>query len=109
MTVNSELIAIELTLRHHGPVYYGDDTTATRIAEDWQDYGFSDRQVDQWCKAYCWEPSVADEFRNAGMSADAADRACKLFDERYGGDSMYAVCNEDLDAQSVISFYKANG
>jgi hypothetical protein len=109
MTTEQQAISsIELTLRNHGPMFYGDDTTARRIAEEWHDYDFRPDQVDQWCKAYCWDPDIAAEFHNAGMTPKTAARACELFDAKYGGDSMYAACNEDLDAQSVISLYKAS-
>ena len=113
MTTKQQAISsIELTLRNHGPMFYGDNTTARRIAKEWRDYGFRPDQVDQWCKSYCWTPSVAAEFHEADMTPHAAAQACEAFDAKYGltrgMDSMYAACNEDLDAQSVISFYKAN-
>ena len=111
--VQSEIDAIKLVLISHGPVYSGgDQNSAKRIANEWHDYGFDAAETDEWCGAGCWTPSVAAEFHESHMTPRIASRACEAFDAKYGPtrgmDSMYAACNEDLDAQSIISLYKAS-
>jgi hypothetical protein len=108
MTTKQQAIAsIELTLRNHGPMFYGDDTTARRIAEEWHGYDFRADQVDQWCAVGCWDASVAAEFHNAGMTPRAASRACERYNERHGQshceDAMYETCDGNLPTADIIA------
>ena len=108
MTDSQAIAEIVSTLLSHGPVYSGGDQhTAKGIAADWYESGFSAAEVDEWCRVYCWDASVAAEFHAAHMTPRIASRACERYDERHrqmrGMDSMYAACNGDLDTATIIA------
>ena len=105
----AEIDAIKSVLLSHGPVFYGNnDDDAAAVAEDWYDYGFHAKGVDSWCGIGCWAAHAANEFYLANMSPRIAAKACRMYDYRQAhADSMYAVCNGDLDPAAVIGFYKA--
>lgn len=107
--VQAEIDAIKVELISYGSMFYGNSLEdAAAIAEDWYDCGFTFDQVDRWCAAGCWTPSVAAEFRDAYMTPRIAVKACELYDERHGTDSMYAACNNDLNTADIIAEHKAS-
>lgn len=109
MTESQAIAEIVSTLLSHGPVYSGGDQhTAKGIAADWYESGFDASEVDEWCRVYCWDASVAADFHNAGMRPNTAAKACRMYDYRQAhADSMYAACNGDLPTADIIAFYKA--
>ena len=108
MTEAKIIADIARVLITHGPVFSGGDQhTAKGIAADWHESGFNAAEVDEWCRVYCWDASVAAEFHEAHMTPRIASRACERYDERHGltrgMDAMYASCNGDLDTAAIIA------
>ena len=105
----SKIIAeIARVLITNGPVFSGGDEHAAKgIATDWYDHNFNAAEVDEWCRVYCWDASVAAEFHAAHMTPRIASRACERYEERHGKtrgtDSMYAACNGDLPTADIIA------
>ena len=43
------------------------------------------------------------------MGPSRARKACDAYDAAHdGSDSMYAACNNDMDADAIVEFYRAS-
>jgi hypothetical protein len=97
-------------LRMYGDSYTGSDAYAT--AEDWDDYGFTPDQVNDWCGTRVWDAATASAWAIAGLTPDDVAQAKRelLVDggmENYTDYCpIYSTCNGDTDPQVIINAHR---
>ena len=103
MTTEQAIDDIARVLIDHGHTQDTDD-----LAAEWAGYGFDANDVESWCEVGCWEPFVAADFREAGMTPQMADEACDQYGREEGLEmpAMYAVCNLDVSADDIIAAHQ---
>ena len=105
---NIESIAI--VLLSHGEAFHGG--CPEDAAAEWDKYGFSYDEVDEWCGAEVWGAATANELRLAGMTPTDTQKVClRMFDEHgagayTGGWPTYAVCVGDMSPSRIVEAWK---
>lgn len=96
-------------LERHGWRFTGNNVQD--IAQEWLDADFTAYEAAEWCEAGCWEPSVAAQLRDAGVTTDQAtaraealEDACEDAAEEYtDGSVIYAICNRDASIDLLLT------
>jgi len=98
-----DMVAI---LRSHGKLFTGDNVGD--MARGWLDCGFSPTEADEWCEIGVWEPAIAAEFRDAGLTPyEVNETAERLYEAKpENGCPIYAVCNGDASIEGLIKAAK---
>lgn len=102
---------IAVVLRAAGERFAGNDVT--EMATDWYDHDFDASEVSDWCDIGCWNPSVAAQWRDAGLTPAIVTTAaeallaslpeeCDPADVYTDGCPIYSCCNEDTDPEVVL-------
>ena len=102
--------SIAQVLLAHGETFHGG--CAEKVAADWDDYGFSADEVDEWCTVDVWDASTANELRLAGMTPSGTRKvAIRMIDENGAGAytsgcPTYAVCNGDMSCSAIVEAWR---
>ena len=113
------LTEIARELSRLGPCYDGGSPeSAVEIAGKWFEFGFDVADVKLWAAVGCWSPSVAYDFRSAGMLPHEVRDTCQVLVEQViasgreprevytaDGSPIYAACNGDIGADVIIECY----
>lgn len=105
------LIGLRNEIDGNGECYSG--RRAGEMAEEWDANGLTDEAPD-WMQAKFWDPASARRVKNLGLTPE---RARELADEMLSGvedpdtlytdgDPIYAICNNDLDAEALVTRYR---
>lgn len=85
----------------------------TEVATDWFDHDFDTDSVSDWCDIGVWNPSVAAEWRGAGLTPQIVAAAAEVLieslpdgsdpcDTYTDGCPIYACCNDDYDPGVIV-------
>lgn len=105
---SAELMAMEALLLGNGDRFSGGPGAVEGIAEDWIDNGFDADSAGEWMDIGVWDAATAATIRDSGKSpvqiTEAADRMIEEneSDDYTDGSPIYAACNNDIPAQSII-------
>ena len=97
-------------LKMHGDAYKGADSYAA--AEEWDDYGFTPKQVNSWCGTRVWDARTALAWTVAGLTCDDVAQAKRQLlaahaPENYTNNCpIYSTCNGDTDPQVIIDAHR---
>jgi hypothetical protein len=86
-------------LKAEGEQFTGNDPL--EMAQEWIDNEFDASSVEAWASNGFWCPEKAAIFRDAGHSPDLVVDAVGSVD--YDGDLIYDICNNDADAELLLS------
>src|SRR5262249_31370232 len=101
MRDSRELAAMTIrdVIERHGHFAHGGNPGDT--AETWAESGFEAHEADEWLLARCFDPSVARDLADAGVSAEMARMKTSAGGGEYTDTVGFKVSAGDLEAEEV--------
>lgn len=106
--VSRDVADIAEVLIGHGERFAGDDVE--QESQQWIDHDFDAPEVADWCDIGCWNPSVAAQWRDAGLTPDDVKAAAESMVEGSSEPDVewtdscpiYSCCNGDTETEEII-------
>lgn len=82
------------------------DQDPEKIAEEWDQEGFTPQQVREWLDSRTFIPRVAVRLSDEGVTPDEAGTVVNIFFGNYRDTLGYAVSNHDLSIGRALAIVK---
>lgn len=92
-------MTIRSVIESHG--YFAHGGNPDDAAETWAESGFEAHEVEEWLRARCFDPSIARDLADAGVTADVAATRTEAGRGDYNDTVAFKVSDGDLEVEEA--------
>ena len=92
-------MTIRSVIESHG--YFAHGGNPDDAAETWAESGFEAHEVEEWLRARCFDPSIARDLADAGVTPDVAATRTEAGRGEYNDTVAFKVSDGDLEVEEA--------